>query len=173
MLFPERTEKMVVDTDDHNVASCRRIDRSWKRFSRRPLHLHPLLEASMTISKKTEELRQLETITILAASLLLLNAFSPRQLFANTALALLLIGLFVRPVARLISWVWLRFSEILGAFNSRIILSLLFFLFLTPLSIIFRLFAKNPLLLKRTESSESLFLERNHKYARHDFEKMW
>ena len=127
----------------------------------------------MTTSKKPDALQQLETISVLAAFLLLVNLFSRRQALVYAALALLLIGLLVRPLARVISRGWLRFAELLGAFNSKIVLTLLFLLFLTPLSLLFRLFTKNPLQLKRVSNSQTLFLERNHLYTRNDFEKMW
>lgn len=127
----------------------------------------------MMSRKKPELLQQLETITVLAAFLLLLNTLLHRPVLVHAALALLLIGLFVKPVARIISRLWLAFSERLGAFNSKVILTLVFFLFLTPLALLFRLFAKNPLQLKNDSPTKSLYKERNHHYNRADFEKMW
>ena len=127
----------------------------------------------MTTGKKPAQLQELETLTVLAAFLLLLNLFLHRQLFVSAALALLIIGLFIRPAARIISRVWLRLAELIGTFNSRVILALVFFLFLTPLAYLFRLFSKNPLQLKNSRDTESLYQERNHLYNRADFEKMW
>lgn len=127
----------------------------------------------MKIIKKTARLQELETITVLSAFLLVFNLFFHKQALVNAALALLLIGLFVKPVARVISKVWLKFAELLGAFNSKVILTLVFFLFLTPLACLFRLFSKNPLQLKKPQETKSLYKERNHLYCREDFEKMW
>jgi hypothetical protein len=127
----------------------------------------------MTFRKKTAELKELETLCVLAAFMLLLNLFLHRQTFVYTALALLLIGLFVKPVARIISRVWLGFAEVLGAFNSKVILTLVFFLFLTPIAFLFRLFTKNPLQLKNESGLKSMYKERNHLYSSKDFEKMW
>ncbi|HBG05736.1 MAG: hypothetical protein A2075_06105 [Geobacteraceae bacterium GWC2_58_44] len=127
----------------------------------------------MSTGKKPQQLQELETISVLAAFLLVLNLFLHLKALAVAALALLLIGLFVRPVASVISRSWLKFAEVLGAFNSKIVLSLAFFLFLTPLALLFRLFTKNPLQLKKEPDAETLFLERNHSYTKSDFEKMW
>ena len=127
----------------------------------------------MMTTKKTEQLQDLETVAVLSAFMLILNLFLRREALEYVALALLLIGLFVRPMARLISRVWLKFAEMLGAVNSKILLSIVFFLFLTPLAFLFRLFSKNPLRLKRESGTQSLYIERNHLYTRSDFEKMW
>lgn len=127
----------------------------------------------MSTEKKPQQLQELETIAVLAAFLLVLNLLLHLKALVVAALALLLIGLFVRPVASVISRLWLRFAELLGDFNSKIVLSLAFFLFLTPLALLFRLFTKNPLQLKKDRDAESLFLERNHSYTKSDFEKMW
>jgi hypothetical protein len=127
----------------------------------------------MGIKKKTEEYQVLETIAVMAAFLLLLNLFSHQKMLANSAFFLLLIGLFVRPVSRLIARWWLNFAKLLGALNSKIVLSMVFFLIITPLAFVFRFFSQNPLKLKRESHVKTLFWERNHIYARKDFENMW
>lgn len=127
----------------------------------------------MTARKKSVQLQELETIAVLAAFFLVLSLFLHGQAPVYVALALLLCGLFVRPAARLISRLWLSFAEHLGAFNSRVILTLVFFLVLTPLALLFRLFSKNPLQLKCARDTRSMYMERNHLYNRADFEKMW
>ncbi|NTW98977.1 MAG: hypothetical protein HGB35_03435 [Geobacteraceae bacterium] len=127
----------------------------------------------MSTRKKPENLQQLETIIVLAAFLLLLNLISHRSALVIAAFVLMLIGLFAKPVAGIISRSWLKFAELLGAANSRILLFLIFFLFLTPLALLFRMFTKNPLQLKRVSDLQSLYVERNHLYSRTDFKKMW
>jgi len=127
----------------------------------------------MTSLKKTAQYQALETVTVLATFFLVLNLLSQQKWLVYASLALLLTGLFVKPVARLISRLWLKFAELLGAFNSKVILTLVFFLFLTPLAYLFRLFSKNPLQLKKTSAAKSLYQERNHRYCSTDFKKMW
>ena len=62
--------------------------------------------------------------------------------FAAGTAALLLLGLADNPLANLLSAGWLKLSELLGAINSKIILSLIFYLVLTPVAFIYRLFNK-------------------------------
>lgn len=127
----------------------------------------------MTARKNQQQFQELETLTVLAAFLLLLNLLLHQNALVVAALALLIIGLFVKPIASIISRSWLKLAEILGSFNSKILLSLVFILFLTPLAFLFRFFTRNPLQLKRDNNLRSLYLERKHRYIRKDFEKMW
>lgn len=67
---------------------------------------------------------------------------------------------------------WYKIAEILGAINGRILLSLVFFVVLFPVAVIAKLTKKNPLNLKK-ENTDSVFTERNHKYAAKDLEQVW
>lgn len=126
----------------------------------------------MSSHKKSIRVQELETLGVLALFFLVLNILSHRPVFVYVALALLIIGLFVKPLAAQISKGWLKFAEVIGTFNSKLILSLTFYLFLTPIAFLFRIFAKNPLMLK-TENAASFYTERNHSYTAADLEKMW
>jgi len=126
----------------------------------------------MSMTRSRQHSSELETLGVLSAFFLILNVVTHRPVFVHTALGLLLVALFVKPLARAVSRAWMRFAELLGTFNSRLILSLVFFLFLTPLALLYRLFNKNPLALKAGQGG-SLFVTRDHVYSKADFEKMW
>ena len=106
------------------------------------------------ISAYTQEL---ETMGVISLFFLVLFVFTQRQAFIYCAVVFLVVALFVAPLARAITRLWLKLSEIIGTFNSKVILSLVFFLFLTPLAFLFRAFSKNPLMLKK-ESRSGTFL---------------
>lgn len=118
-------------------------------------------------------LQELETLTVIAAFLLLLHFILHQRLLAVASLTLLAIALFVKPLANVIARLWLGFAELLGAFNAKVVLTLLYFLVLTPVALLYRLTTRNPLRLKRDESAGSYFEERNQTYSRADLEKMW
>jgi hypothetical protein len=124
------------------------------------------------MSTKPQQLQELETIAVLATFLLVLSLVSGRHALVITAIALLLVGLFVKPVASAISKVWLKASEYLGAFNSKVILTLVFFLFLTPMAVLYRMFSKHPMQLKNDATVRTLYWERNKLYSAGDFEKL-
>ena len=68
---------------------------------------------------------------------------------------------------------WLKFSERLGAFNSRIILTLTFYLILTPLAFVFRIFNRPLVDHFRANKRQSYFEDLNKRYTPGDFEKSW
>lgn len=89
-----------------------------------------------------------------------------------TSLSFLSIATFSRYFASRIAWLWLSFAHILGKFNSTVILSLSFFLVLTPLALLRKVFVRNPLDLRKGKQ-QSLFRIRNHRYTPQDLENPW
>lgn len=95
---------------------------------------------------------------------------SPWWLYAAAAVGLLSIA--VPVVGDLIVKAWFKVAEILGNINGKIILSVMFFVFLWPIALLYRLSSKNPLTIKRTNDS-SFYTERNHQYTKDDLEQTW
>ena len=88
------------------------------------------------------------------------------------------VSLAVPTVGYYIVWLWYKIAEVLGWVNSRIILSILFFLFLSPLALLYRLFNKDTLQIKKRSLQEkplegSMFVDRDHQYETKDFEEVW
>lgn len=70
--------------------------------------------------------------------------------------------------------VWNKIAHILGFINSRIILSIIYFLILTPIALLSRLFSKDKLQLKKKRKEEhTYFHQRDHIYTPEDFENPW
>jgi len=82
----------------------------------------------------------LETLSVLALAALVFHLWLGHAWLLYLATALLILALFPNPLATLITKGWLKFSELLGAVMSRLIMTLIFFLFLTPLAALYRLF---------------------------------
>ncbi|WP_020600212.1 SxtJ family membrane protein [Spirosoma panaciterrae] len=95
---------------------------------------------------------------------------SPWWLYAAAAVGVL--SLAIPVVGDLIVKVWFKIAEVLGNINGKIILSILFFVFLWPIAMLYRLTAKNPLAIKRTDQ-KSFYNERNHQYTKEDLEQTW
>lgn len=70
-----------------------------------------------------------------------------------------------------ILWVWDKIALVLGWINTRIILSLVFFVFLFPVAMLTRLKMRNLLQLKKT--TQSVYKTRNHTYTSEDLENTW
>lgn len=80
-------------------------------------------------------------------------------------------SLLSKSFAGLLTKAWGKLMAGIGFINSRIILSLTFFLILFPVSILSKLFRKDQLQLKQKD--QSYFVERNHTYTGKDIENMW
>jgi hypothetical protein len=74
-------------------------------------------------------------------------------------------------IKNIILKVWYKIALTLGWLNTRILLSIVFYLVLTPLALISSLFIKNRLQLKN--KNVTTYKARNHTYKKIDIEDMW
>ena len=118
-------------------------------------------------------IRDLETVVVWALFLVLAHILWPNRVWIPLCAALLLIGLLLKRATSRMVQGWLDFSLILSRLSNRFILTLVFFLLLTPLALLYRLFAPNPLMLRKDKGASTYFHDRNHSFGRGDFEKMW
>jgi hypothetical protein len=116
--------------------------------------------------------QNLRTLVVLAAGMLTLFFIFQKPWLPWISLIVLLAAAFSNWLAAKIAWGWLKLAEFLGKINSRVLLSLVFFVIVFPLALVWRLFVKNPLDLKRPDGS-SLYKERNHTYSAQDLVNPW
>lgn len=115
--------------------------------------------------------KALETCLIIATGFILLFYLAHLRIFLFLAFVVGLIGGFIKPLARLIAWLWLKLGDGMGYVMSRLILSLVFFLFLLPLALIYRAVKKDPLGLKKDKNT--FWKNRDHRYLPKDLENTW
>jgi hypothetical protein len=84
-----------------------------------------------------------------------------------------LAGVFVPFVGDLIVKGWYKLAEMLGWVNSRILLSLIFFLILFPVALLARLGRGKNMLGLRNDPTKSAFTTRDHKYEPKDLKNVW
>lgn len=88
------------------------------------------------------------------------------------AIVLGLLGLFSRRIVESIDFLWFKIGSLIGIYMSKIILTCIFFLILTPIALLSRLLgSKDPLKLKN--SQKSLFQKRHEKPDKGYFERLW
>ncbi|MCE7064475.1 SxtJ family membrane protein [Dyadobacter sp. CY326] len=109
---------------------------------------------------------------VIVTGLVVLFFVFKSQYFLIAAAVVGVLSIAIPAAGDLIVKGWYKIAEILGAINGRILLSIVFFVVLFPVAIIAKLGKKNPLALKR-EAKDSVFVERNHKYAAKDLEQVW
>ena len=117
------------------------------------------------------KIKNLETCLILVIAGIVAFLFKPEILLLYLAIALGLIGLFVPVLANIIRWTWYKIAELIGAITSRVMLGLIFFLFLTPIAILYRLFKKDQM--KQNTQRKTYWVSRDHRYSPKDLENPW
>ena len=112
----------------------------------------------------------LTMLTISTGFLIIYVIFSWKWVLA----ASLIIGLtgIVSPyLSSKIEWAWMKIATILGYVVPNILLSLVFFLVLFPISFIYKIFNKDPLML--SNKYNSFFIDINKEVDKKSFEKTW
>lgn len=88
--------------------------------------------------------------------------------------ALIVIGLCCKGLAAYLAGGWLFFGEVLGRLMSGLMLTVVFFVLLTPIAWLYRRFTKNPLQLKRlADASRSYYIKREQDYQAENLENLW
>jgi hypothetical protein len=113
-----------------------------------------------------------KTILVIVTGLLALSLIFQLTWLTKVTVIIGVVAIFIPAAAKGIEWVWLKLATFLGWINSRILLSIVYFLFLMPLAWVSRLFTKDPLVLRKRKTA-SLFVTRNHLYTKKDLENIW
>ena len=121
---------------------------------------------------KIDAKKRLEAILGIASGLLFFYWRTDNKWFFYGAAIILLLGLFIRPASQAIAWLWWKLAEGLGWINSRILLSVVFFLFLTPIALLRRLVGKSGIQRKQYKT-ESYFDVREHTFTAKDLQNGW
>ncbi len=80
--------------------------------------------------------------------------------FVAVAVAFVLLGFVAPKVLAPLNWLWFQLGQVLGKIVSPLVLGAIFFLMLTPVSLVTRLFGRDELRLKRKASQTSYWLDR-------------
>ena len=101
---------------------------------------------------------------------LFLALYLKQNNFVITAFICTLITVLAPIIFYPFAFCWLGVSQVLSFISSRIIVSLVFFLVVTPTGLLRRLSGKDSLKLKQfKKNSQSVMEERNHLYTKADF----
>lgn len=111
-----------------------------------------------------------KTQLVIVTGLLVIAAIFDSEIPAYIALIAGLVS-FIPPIGNRMVWGWYKLAEGLGWFNSRVLLSLVYYLIVTPIALLFRLFGNDPLLLK--DKKGSMYNFREHTYTKEDIENPW
>lgn len=112
------------------------------------------------------------TVLTIVTGLLVVNYFIQNEVVTWVAVAIGLLSVLSSWIRNSIHFLWMKLADILGLIIPKILLGLIFFLFVTPLGFFSRLFSpKEQLLLKNDR--ESTFFEVKKTFDKSFFEKPW
>jgi hypothetical protein len=121
-----------------------------------------------------ERHRSLETLAVLAAACIVCGLVFNVPAFGYVALGLLLIGLFFKRLAVRLAGAWLGFAAVLGAVNSKVLLTLVYYVVLAPVAFVYRRTHGDSLNLKRgADNRQSYWTVRDHRFEPRDLERPW
>ncbi|MFB6356367.1 MAG: SxtJ family membrane protein [bacterium] len=115
-----------------------------------------------------EETNPQRVLLVLTAACLLFYAWTAWVPLFWVGIVFAVIPLISDQLTRGLATVWMTFAEWIGTFNSKVLLTILFYLALTPIALLFRLFT-NP----RHETEQTAFYTRNDSPDSESFQKMW
>jgi len=118
-----------------------------------------------------ERKRSIESLVAITLLLLILGRLQRSWDFVIAAVAVFGVGLLWQAGARLLDKGWRKLAEGLGFLSSRVLLTIVYCVFLLPLSLFARHSRK--LTIKRKPAGSSNFKDRNHLYSKEDLENLW
>jgi hypothetical protein len=114
----------------------------------------------------------IKTVLTISIGFLVMYLFTRSTVCVYISLMVGSAGLLSKRLAAIIDFLWTKLAFVLGLIIPNILLSLIFYFFLFPLSLLSKLFAKkDPLIL--SNKIKSTFVEVRKNFSKQDFEKPW
>jgi len=133
-----------------------------------------MLEEIKNIKSEKSDMRKfgiaIGVILLVIAGFLFWKEKESYQIFLTVGTILFVLGILVPAVLKPIYWIWMIFATILGWIMTRVILSLLFYIIITPIGLIPRFFGKQFLELKWDKSKISYW---NYMNTKQLYEKIY
>ena len=114
-----------------------------------------------------------ENLLVLSAASIAGYFIFKKGWFLIASFCFLILGLIGGPPAYWIAYGWDKLAGLIGRVNSKIILALLFYLFLTPMAFLYRLFDRKAAGNFTDKTRKTQFQDRSGAFSRESFEKPW
>ena len=102
----------------------------------------------------------------------ILTLYNKEFNFVYPALAFSLISMTFPQIFKPLAYLWFGFAEIMGTIMSKILLSIVFFFVITPLTLLIKIIGVDSMRIKMWHNGEkTAFIDRNHQFSKKDIEK--
>jgi hypothetical protein len=116
--------------------------------------------------------KNLETCLVIVTGLLIIFLIKDWKPLLIAAVIIGFTGVFLERPASWITWLWYKIADILGKIVPKVILSLVFYLFLFPISVLSRMFRRSSLGVNEGNRN-SIWINREHTFSKDDLIKPW
>lgn len=124
------------------------------------------------MSAQPKSINPSKTVLVITVGFLVLFFFSKQNTFLYVALGVGVLGALSSYLAEKIDWIWTKIGWVLSFIVPNIIMTLVFYVVLTPTAFLSRIFGKSdPMDLKN--SQPSLFKKKDTTFSKESFEKPW
>ena len=136
-----------------------------------------MLEEIKNIKSEKSDLRKfgitIGIILLIITGFLFWKGKESFQIFLTIGVVLCVLGVAIPVILKPIYWIWMIFATILGWVMTRVILGLLYFIIITPIGLIPRLFGKQFLDLRFDKSIDTYWNYRKTQLISSDYEKQF
>lgn len=117
--------------------------------------------------------QELKTMIVLSLAWLILFIIFKLKIFLLLTALFLLLALFGGKPSCFIAKGWLKFADVLGRFNTKVIIFITYYLFITPFAIMYRIFNRKQVKDFFDKKENSYFKDTNKKFEKKDLEQLW
>lgn len=115
--------------------------------------------------------KNLETSLVIVTGLVIIYLFRHWDALLMAAGIIGFIGVFLDKPASWITWFWYKLADLLGKIIPKILLAVVFYVFLFPIALLSRITGrKNP---AKRSLNDSQWIKRDYCYTEKDLAKMW
>ena len=136
-----------------------------------------MLEEIKNIKSEKSDLKKfgitIGILLMIIAGILFWKEKESFQIFLTIGAVLCVFSVVIPVILKPIYWIWMIFATILGWIMTRVILSILFYVIITPIGLISRLFGKQFLELKWNEKNSTYWNYRSDKLDKRSYEKQF
>ena len=113
-----------------------------------------------------------KTVLLICIVFLLVHIVTEREWSIYVSFIVGALGLLSNSIARIVNNFWIRIALVLNWVMQNLLLSVIFYIILTPIAILSKIYgSKNQLMIENTK--QSMFKPKDTKYNRESFGKPW
>lgn len=121
---------------------------------------------------KTLKSNPIRTVLVISVGFGIIFLLSELKWTLYTSIIIGLIGLISAKLSEIIDFLWMKLAKVLSFIVPNILLSIIFYLFLYPISVLSKIFG-NKDLLQLKNKNKSVWIDKTQHIEKVYFEKMW